>query len=70
VSRADIWKWSRQLISALYTCHEQQMVTHLDIKPENLVLDQNNNLIVVDFGQSKVFENDDDDLTGKRFGTD
>ena len=40
---------------------------HRDIKPANLVLSKRNNLIMVDFGTSKVFENDDDLLNGKDF---
>jgi serine/threonine protein kinase len=40
---------------------------HRDIKPANLVLSKRNNLIMVDFGTSKVFENNEDILTGKDF---
>jgi serine/threonine protein kinase len=34
----DMWHYSRQLISALYTCHEQANILHRDLKPDNLIL--------------------------------
>ncbi|KAI5649333.1 hypothetical protein M9H77_35338 [Catharanthus roseus] len=44
-----------QLISALHFCH-QNGVTHRDIKPQNLLLDQNGNLKISDFGLSALPE--------------
>jgi serine/threonine protein kinase len=52
-------KWASQLISALFTCHEQAKVIHRDIKPQNLMLN-GENLMLVDFGTSKIFEDDND----------
>ena len=59
VTLEQMWKWSRQLVSALFTCHEQQQVIHRDIKPENLMLNNKEDLILVDFGVSDLFLNDD-----------
>ncbi|KAF3677796.1 CBL-interacting serine/threonine-protein kinase 4 [Capsicum annuum] len=44
-----------QLVSALHYCH-QNGVTHRDIKPQNILLDQNNNVKVSDFGLSALPE--------------
>jgi serine/threonine protein kinase len=58
------------LISALYMCHEEAHVCHNDIKPENLVvLNKNSRLILVDFGVSFAFKNDEDTLQGNARGT-
>jgi serine/threonine protein kinase len=54
-------KWSRQLISALYTCHVLAKVCHRDIKPENLTVTRaNNDLVLFDFGASECFIEEDD----------
>ncbi|SMN22811.1 similar to Saccharomyces cerevisiae YDR247W VHS1 Cytoplasmic serine/threonine protein kinase [Maudiozyma saulgeensis] len=42
-----------QLCSALEYCHENG-ISHCDIKPENLLLDDNNNLYICDFGLSST----------------
>ncbi|MED6155057.1 CBL-interacting serine/threonine-protein kinase 12 [Stylosanthes scabra] len=46
-------KYFQQLISAVGFCHERG-VYHRDLKPENLLLDENGNLKVSDFGLSAV----------------
>ncbi|CAH8345978.1 unnamed protein product [Eruca vesicaria subsp. sativa] len=46
-------KYFQQLISAVTFCHARG-VYHRDIKPENLLLDENGNLKVSDFGLSAV----------------
>jgi serine/threonine protein kinase len=51
----DIRGWARQLISALYTCHVEAKVIHRDIKPDNLVLNNMKELVLVDFGLAKQF---------------
>ena len=64
-SSEEVWKWSRQLISALYMCHEQAKVAHRDIKPENLKLKgKEKDLVLYDFGVCNSFEGkgEDNDL--------
>ncbi|KAJ6367868.1 hypothetical protein OIU78_000439 [Salix suchowensis] len=46
-------KYFQQLISAVSFCHARG-VFHRDLKPENLLLDENGNLKVSDFGLSAV----------------
>ncbi|KAL4294010.1 hypothetical protein AHAS_Ahas18G0185300 [Arachis hypogaea] len=46
-------KYFQQLISAIGYCHSRD-IFHRDLKPENLLLDENGNLKVSDFGLSAV----------------
>jgi 5'-AMP-activated protein kinase catalytic alpha subunit len=48
-------KYFQQLISAVDFCHSRG-VSHRDLKPENLLLDENGNLKVSDFGLSALPE--------------
>jgi len=45
----------RQVIEALMHCHDKGVV-HRDIKPENILLDQDFNVKVTDFGFAKVLQ--------------
>ncbi|KAI8900516.1 kinase-like domain-containing protein [Globomyces pollinis-pini] len=47
-------KYFRQLVSAIDHCHLANIV-HRDLKVENILLDQHNNILVTDFGLGKTF---------------
>ena len=53
-----------QVASALYYIHQRKMA-HLDVKPANIMLDQNGNALLIDFGISKQY----DGLTGEQTST-
>ncbi|CAK9186828.1 unnamed protein product [Ilex paraguariensis] len=62
-------KYFQQLISAVDFCHSRG-VYHRDLKPENLLLDENGNLKVSDFGLSALPEHlRNDGLLHTRCGT-
>lgn len=48
----EIEKWAQQLCEALAYAHDEAKVVHRDLKPANLMLDENENLKVADFGIS------------------
>ena len=45
----------RQLADALSYLHEQKM-NHLDVKPGNILLDEKNNAVLIDFGLTKHYD--------------
>lgn len=50
-------KWFRQLLSAVWYCHEVVNIFHRDIKPDNILLDEEENIKLSDFGVSDMFGN-------------
>lgn len=59
-------KYVRQLCSALNYCHSRN-VCHRDIKPQNILLDKNDNALLADFGFASIMEVDE---LKKNMGTD
>lgn len=47
-----------QLIDAVEYLHQMKIV-HRDLKPENLLLDEQRNLKVADFGLSNIYKDND-----------
>ena len=50
-----VLKYLQQLLPALETAHKQS-IWHLDIKPENIMVDKHGNAYLIDFGASKHVE--------------
>jgi len=55
LSEEESRKFFRQLILALEYCH-RNMVIHRDLKPENLLLDENKNIKIMDFGLANLMK--------------
>ncbi|ORY69938.1 kinase-like domain-containing protein [Pseudomassariella vexata] len=60
--------WFRDLILGIEYLHAQGVV-HRDIKPDNLLLTQDDVLKIVDFGVSEMFEKPEDMKTAKSAGS-
>ncbi|XP_009763890.1 G-type lectin S-receptor-like serine/threonine-protein kinase SD2-5 [Nicotiana tabacum] len=69
------WRTRRRIISdiakGLAYLHEDcsQKIIHLDIKPQNILLDQNFNAKISDFGLSKLIEKDKSNVVTRMRGT-
>jgi len=60
--------WFRDLVLGIEYLHAQGVV-HRDIKPDNLLLTDDDILKIVDFGVSEIFEKDSEMLTAKSAGS-
>lgn len=63
INKKEALNYSIQLASALKHAHDQ-MIAHLDIKPENILIDKNRNLKLTDFGISKIKSKKNDNWSG------
>ncbi len=51
----DVRMWAIQLLNALNYCHRQG-VLHRDIKPDNIIIRENGQAVLVDFGLVKLWD--------------
>ncbi|MCU7553669.1 tetratricopeptide repeat protein [Alteromonas sp. ASW11-19] len=62
ISRTHYRRWSEQLLDALHACH-QAGVRHGDIKPDNILIDTDDNLLLIDFGIGRAAQSSGDTQT-------
>ena len=55
-------KYFGQLVLALEYCHNELKIIHRDIKPDNLLLDANDNIKLSDFGVSQFTRHGNDSI--------
>ena len=58
LSEPQACRFFQQIINAIEYLHKQKIV-HRDLKPENLLLDKYNNIKVVDFGLSNIYNKEE-----------
>jgi serine/threonine protein kinase/tetratricopeptide (TPR) repeat protein len=68
LSPLHILPYVKQVASALEYAHEHKVI-HRDVKPENMLLDENNNIRLSDFGIAVVYETSHALNTLDKFGT-
>lgn len=64
----EVWRIIKQMGEALTYIHEQGVI-HRDIKPANVLLTPTNNLVISDFGVSKLLAGQGNTTTGTITGT-
>ena len=68
VPQALIVKYVRQLASALQYAHDQHVI-HRDVKPENMLVEQNGDVVLTDFGIALVTQSSRYQTTQEVVGT-
>lgn len=67
LSEKKALKYIRQVADALQYVHSQNCL-HLDIKPGNIMVDKYDNAILIDFGASKQYDEENGENTSTLFG--
>lgn len=56
LSETMAMKYVQQIANALKYMHEVQHICHYDVKPANILIDDNDNAVLIDFGISKNYD--------------
>ena len=57
------------MLKALHYCHNIIKVIHRDIKPDNIMINHNNEVVLIDFGVSAIVDQQEDDEINQKIGT-
>jgi serine/threonine protein kinase len=57
------------MLKALYYCHNIIKVIHRDIKPDNIMINHNNEAVLIDFGVSSLLDNTEDENFTNNMGS-
>lgn len=63
----QVRNYLRDMVKALHYCHDVAQVYHRDIKPDNIMVNHNNEAILIDFGVSALIG--DGDFIQSQMGT-
>ena len=69
LTEETIRKYFRQLILAVEYCHETLNIIHRDIKPENILISDDDDIKLADFGVSLLLKQDGNDLIRSNKGS-
>lgn len=69
LKQSKIRQYVIDLINALYYCHKIIGVIHRDIKPDNIMINHNDEAVLIDFGVSAIMEETDQDLINSKMGS-
>ena len=64
---SQVKEYLRDMLKALHYCHDVAKVFHRDIKPDNIMINHNNEAVLIDFGVSAL--KGDDDFIHTKMGT-
>jgi serine/threonine protein kinase len=65
----ELKNYFRDMLKAIYYCHNVIKVFHRDIKPDNIVINHNQEAVLIDFGVSCLYEHSSGDLFKTNIGT-
>ncbi len=56
----DVRPYFIDMLKALHYCHKVANVIHRDIKPDNIMINHNDEAVLIDFGVSSLVDNKED----------
>ena len=68
LTEKDSIRYLKQIAFALKYMHEEQHICHYDVKPANILLDDDDNAVLIDFGISKNYDPEGHETTATPVG--